>query len=158
MEITFKGSDNKQIHAYKWLPKTAIKGVLQVAHGMAEHALRYEGFAKYLNAQGYALYANDHRGHGKTAGSIENLGYFADKNGWALVVEDMYLLTQEIKKEQPNIPVFLLGHSMGSFLSRDYIGKYGKELNGVILSATAGDPGILGKLGVFVAKMQYVDP
>ena len=69
MGITFKGSDTKQIHAYKWLPESQVKGVLQVAHGMAEHAMRYENFAKFLNANGYALYANDHRGHGKTAGS-----------------------------------------------------------------------------------------
>lgn len=154
MEFTFKGSDNKQIHAYKWLPETKVKGVLQVAHGMAEHAMRYEGFANYLNTQGYALYANDHRGHGKTAGSVENLGYFADKKGWDLVVEDMHLLTKKIKEEQPNIPVFLFGHSMGSFLSRDYISQYGNDLKGVILSATAGDPGFLGKIGTFVAKMQ----
>jgi alpha-beta hydrolase superfamily lysophospholipase len=154
MGITFKGSDTKQIHAYKWLPESQVKGVLQVAHGMAEHAMRYENFAKFLNANGYALYANDHRGHGKTAGSIEKLGYFADKNGWDLVVEDMYVLTQKIKEDLPSTPVFLLGHSMGSFLSRDYISKYGNELEGVILSATAGDPKLLGKLGVFVAKMQ----
>jgi len=154
MKITFKASDNKQIQAYKWLPEEKIKGVLQVSHGMAEHAMRYEGFAEFLNANGYALYANDHRGHGKTAGNVENLGYFADKNGWDLVVEDMHLLTQKIKEEQPNVPVFLFGHSMGSFLSRDYISQYGQDVQGVILSATAGDPGFLGKIGVFVAKMQ----
>lgn len=154
MEITFQGSDNKTIHVQKWLPETEVKGVVQIAHGMGEHALRYERFAKFLTTKGYAVYVNDHRGHGKTAGSIEELGYFADKNGWNLVVEDMHLLTQKIKKEQPKAPVFLFGHSMGSLLARDYISKHGQNLAGVILSGMAGDPKLLGHVGLFVARMQ----
>ena len=153
--FTFKTSDGIQIFTYRWMPDeaSAVKGVVQIAHGMAEHAARYERFADALTKAGYAVYANDHRGHGKTAGSQDNLGYFADENGWEKVVEDMHTLTGIIKKENPNKPFFLFGHSMGSFLSRHYSMLYASELTGLILSGTGGDPGAIGKIGLFVAKM-----
>ena len=154
--MKFKTNDGVEIFYHKWLPqkKKPIKGVVQIAHGMAEHSKRYARFAKALINQGFAVYANDHRGHGQTAGSLENVGYFADKDGWNLVVEDMRKLTQLIKKNHPDIPVFLFGHSMGSFLSRHYIFLYANEIKGVILSGTGGDPGLLGKIGYLVAKRE----
>lgn len=150
-----KGEDGKEIFVYRWLPdKTKhLKGIIQVSHGMAEHAGRYREFSEYMNSEGFGVYANDHRGHGRTAGSLENIGYFADNSGWALVVSDMFRVTEHIKKEHHNIPVFLLGHSMGSFLSRDYISRDGGRITGVILSGTIGDPGILGNIGVLIAKL-----
>ena len=155
-EMTFPAEDGTKIYYHQWLPekKESVKAVVQIAHGMAEHSNRYAGFAKALTKDGYAVYANDHRGHGQTAGSLENVGYFADQDGWNLVVDDMYQLTQRIKKDYPNVPVFLFGHSMGSFLSRQYIFLYGNELKGVILSGTGGDPGLLGKIGSLVAKRE----
>jgi len=154
--FTFKSSDGIQIFVYKWLPDDAssVKGVIQIAHGMAEHAARYERFAGALTKAGYAVYANDHRGHGKTAGSQEHVGYFADENGWEKVVDDLHVLTGIIKKEFPGKPFFLFGHSMGSFLSRHYSMLYGNELTGLILSGTGGDPGPIGKIGLFIAKME----
>jgi alpha-beta hydrolase superfamily lysophospholipase len=153
--FTFKASDETQIFTYRWMPDNAsdIKGAVQIAHGMAEHAARYERFAEALTKAGYAVYANDHRGHGKTAGSQEKVGYFADENGWEKVVEDMRTLTGIIKKECPKKPFFLFGHSMGSFLSRHYSMLYASELSGLILSGTGGDPGAIGKVGLFIAKM-----
>ncbi|MBN1470229.1 MAG: lysophospholipase [Syntrophaceae bacterium] len=153
--FTFKTSDKAQIFTYKWKPNedSAVKGLIQIAHGMAEHAARYERFAEALTKAGYAVYANDHRGHGKTADSLNNLGYFADENGWEKVVDDMHTLTGIIKKENPNKPFFLFGHSMGSFLARHYSMLYGNELSGLILSGTGGDPGAIGKIGLFIAKM-----
>jgi alpha-beta hydrolase superfamily lysophospholipase len=121
---------------------------------MGEHAARYERFAQTLTNEGYAVYANDHRGHGKTAGSLENIGYFADENGWEKVVNDLHTLSGIIKKENPNKPFFLLGHSMGSFLSRHYAMLYGNDLTGLVLSGTGGDPGAIGKIGLFIAKME----
>jgi len=154
--FTYKASDGTKIFAYRWLPaaKSKIKAAVQIAHGMAEHAARYERFAKKLTAAGYAVYANDHRGHGKTAGSLENVGYLADERGWEKVVDDMYVLTGIIKKENKKVPVFLFGHSMGSFLSRQYAMLHGGELKGLILSGTGGDPGLLGKIGLLVAKRE----
>ena len=81
---TFQSADNLTIHYYKWLPKDAstIKGCVQIAHGLSEHAGRYVVFANRLTAAGYAVYANDHRGHGQTAGSPEKVGYFEDAPFW----------------------------------------------------------------------------
>jgi len=152
--MTFQSADGSEIFYHQWLPggKKKIKGAVQIAHGMAEHSKRYSRFAEALTKKGFVVYANDHRGHGQTAGSLDNVGYFADDNGWGLVVEDMHQLTQIIKNNHPDTPVFLFGHSMGSFLSRNYIFLYGDEIKGVILSGTGGDPGILGKVGRYIAK------
>lgn len=152
--FTFESRDGITVHGNKWFLEKDIKSkaVVQIAHGMAEHIDRYSDFAKTLNSKGYIVYGNDHRGHGKTAGSLENLGYFADDNGWNLVVEDMHELTSMIKSEHKGLPLFIFGHSMGSFLSRSYIQKYGNEIDGVILSGTGGDNGLLGNIGILLAK------
>ncbi len=154
--FSFKASDGTKIAAYRWLPeaKSNIKAAVQIAHGMAEHAARYDRFAKELVKSGYAVYANDHRGHGKTAGALENVGYFADEKGWDKVVDDMRVLNGIIKKENPKVPIFLFGHSMGSFLSRQYSMLYGSDIKGLILSGTGGDPGLLGKIGLLLAKRE----
>jgi alpha-beta hydrolase superfamily lysophospholipase len=154
--FSFKAADGAQIFTYRWMPDNAadIKGAIQIAHGMVEHAARYERFADALTKAGYAVYANDHRGHGKTAGSLDKVGYFADEMGWEKVVVDMHTLTGIIKKECPNKPFFLFGQSMGSFLSRHYSMHYGRELSGLILSGTIGDPGALGKVGILVATIE----
>jgi alpha-beta hydrolase superfamily lysophospholipase len=157
-EKTFEFSDRHRqtVFVYNWLPdkRKSTKGVIQIAHGMQEHAERYRGFAEFLTKNDITVYANDHRGHGKTAGAVENLGYFADENGWFTTVENMYELTTIIKEENPGLPVFLLGHSMGSFLARTYIYTYPNELSGVILSATGGNPGLMGKIGLALAKRE----
>lgn len=152
----FTSNDGVDIQAAKWQIKNAakVKGVVQIAHGMAEHIQRYDRFAQALLDAGYIVYGNDHRGHGKTAGAVANIGYFADKNGWNLVVEDMKELTKILKQENPDLPVFLFGHSMGSFLSRTYIQKYGDDIDGVILCGSGGNPGLLGNIAIFLAKRE----
>ena len=157
-EYKIKTSDNQEIHVYEWIPEDeqSIKAVLQIAHGMAEHAERYKDFALFLNKNGYAVFANDHKGHGKTAESLENLGYFADKDGFKKVVNDMRSLTDKIQERFPEKPVFLLGHSMGSFLSRFYAIENSSKLKGLILSGTAGDPGMLGKVGKLLTNIIMV--
>jgi len=154
--FNFKTDDGKNISVYKWLPddKNNIKGVVQIAHGMAEHASRYEDFAKVLIESDYGVYANDHRGHGKTAGSLDNIGYFAPENGWDLVVGDMYKLNSIIMKNHSGLPIYLLGQSMGSFLVRSYIMRYKDKLSGVVLIGTSGDPGPLKYLAIFIAKLE----
>lgn len=153
---TFEGRDGYKVHGYAWLPKREgpWKGIVQVAHGMAEHALRYGRFAKALNAVGLGVYAHDHRGHGKTAQIPEDLGFFAEQDGWSLVVHDMYVLNQKIHSEHPDTPVFLLGHSMGSFLSQSYIAKHASTLSGVILSASVDHAGLLRSIGAIVARIE----
>lgn len=154
--FTLKSSDEADIFVRAWYPQTVLqlKGVVQISHGMAEHSLRYDWFAAQLSEQGYAVYANDHRGHGETAYSDEDLGHFSDENGWGRVVNDMKALNDFILDKHKGSPVFLFGHSMGSFLSRDFIAQHGNVLSGAIFSGTAGNPGLLGKLGLMVAKSQ----
>jgi alpha-beta hydrolase superfamily lysophospholipase len=156
ISFTVTATDGTPVHVFRWLPEagTAPKAVVQIAHGMAEHAARYARFGEVLTAAGYAVYASDHRGHGKTAGDLERAGFFADNNGWSTVVEDMYAVTRTIREEQPGLPIFLFGHSMGSMLSRTYAIRHGGELEGLILSGTGGDPGMLGKVGQVVAAVE----
>ena len=136
--FTFTDTDDFHIFTYKWAPdKGKPKAAVQIAHGAAEHALRYERFAKYLNQAGYVVYADDHRGHGKTAGDLSKAG-IAGPDGWNGMVKDEKQLSDWIKKENPGLPLFLFGHSMGSFLAQRYIQLWGNVLEGVILSGTTG--------------------
>lgn len=154
-DFTFRATDGKEIQAYKWEKEADdIKGVVQIAHGMAEHALRYEPFAAFLTAHGYIVYANDHRGHGRTYKNESEKGYLADEDGFELATDDLRKLSEHIRNEHPNLPIFLLGHSFGSFLTRRYIQKFDPDLKGVLISGTGGDPKLLGKIGLAVAKMQ----
>ena len=155
-EKQFKAADGKSIIYYHWRPTPGakIKGVVQIAHGMAEHAQRYDRFASFLTQNGFAVLANDHRGHGKTAGSLAAIGYIEDGSFWEKTIGDMRSLHEVAKAEYPGAPYFLFGHSMGSFLTRHYLVKYGNELSGAIISATGGDPGLLGKIGLLIAKIE----
>lgn len=123
-----------QLHVVVWEPHE-VKAVLQISHGMIEFIERYEEFAAYLTARGFLVVGNDHLGHGQTAGCDEDLGYFCPEKS-AVVVEDLHKVTQEMKKLYPNVPYFLLGHSMGSFMARRYLMTYGKELTGAIIVGT----------------------
>jgi alpha-beta hydrolase superfamily lysophospholipase len=152
--FTLATHDGIQLHVNRWLPDGPVKAVVQVAHGMAEHSERYARFAERLTAAGYAVYAGDHRGHGGTAREASDAGYFADRDGWDTVVDDLHLLAERAREENPGLPFFLFGHSMGSFLSRTYAARFGGELDGLVLSGTAGDPGILGKVGLVLASVE----
>lgn len=151
-----QAEDGIDIFVYHWNPDNGVKvkGVVQIAHGMAETAARYERFAEVLTRNGYAVYANDHRGHGRTAGSLENVGYLAEKDGLELLVKDMRQLSTLILKEYPTLPLFLFGHSMGSFAAQRYIMLYGDGLKGVILSGSNGSQTLLHKIGYFISKRE----
>jgi alpha-beta hydrolase superfamily lysophospholipase len=153
--FTYKDQDGVDIFAYKWSPSGAPKAAVQISHGLAEHAGRYEDFARFLTDAGYICYAEDHRGHGKTAVDEKSLGDLGP-NGWDGVVGEMKVLTGIIKQENPGIPVFMIGHSWGSFLAQDYIEQQGTELKGVILSGTTGgEPAwIVRKFGPKIIKKE----
>jgi alpha-beta hydrolase superfamily lysophospholipase len=135
--FTFEGSGGQRIHVYRWLPTAAPKAALQIAHGAAEHAARYARVAAVLTGAGYAVYANDHRGHGKTAAEFGRYG-IAGPDGWNAMIRDAHLLTGEIRARHPQLPVFLLGHSMGGMIAQDYLQRFGRELAGAVLSGTTG--------------------
>ena len=134
----FTDPDGFQIFTYKWSPETGQpKAAVQVVHGMAEHALRYERFAKFLNQAGYVVYGDDHRGHGKTAGDLSKAG-IGGTDSFEGMARDEKQLTDLIKQENPGLPLFLFGHSLGSFISQRYIEHWGDGLKGVVLSGTTG--------------------
>src|SRR5690625_5122728 len=139
--FTFKTSDKQHIQAYRWQPDKDehAKGIVQLAHGMAEHILRYEEFSRFLVSHGFVVYGNDHRGHGQSISAPDDRGFFAEHPGFELAVDDMSRLTSIAKNDYPNVPIFLFGHSMGSFLTRRYMAKYGHKIDGAILSGTGGN-------------------
>ncbi len=145
--------DNVILVGQKYLPESVAKAVVVIVHGMAEHAKRYARFADVLNRAGYAVYAFDQRGHGQTAGAVENLGFFSEKNGWQHVTADVAAVVDFAKSEIPNKPVVVFGHSMGSFILRNFLAEYPSKVSGAILSGTAGSAGLLGKIGIFLTKV-----
>ena len=151
--FTVSSDDGVEIFTYRWRPEADVplRAAVQVAHGMAEHAGRYARFAEALTAAGFAVYANDHRGHGRTAAEADH-GYFADADGWFKVAGDLRRLTERVREDHPGAPVFLFGHSMGSFLVRTYVIQNAEGIAGAILSGTGGDPGLLGRVGLLVAR------
>lgn len=155
LEFSFKDSEGIEIFVYKWHCKDSveIKGIVQIAHGMAEMSIRYERFARALTSAGYIVYANDHRGHGKTAKTVENLGYCGE-DGFNWMIKDMKQLNDIIKNDNPGVPIFLFEHSMGSLLSQRYISLYGDTIKGVLLSGTSGKQGIMIEIGILMAKRE----
>ncbi len=101
------------LFVYRWLPRGSPKAVVQIAHGLIEHAGRYARLAKFLTQAGYAVYASDHRGHGRTAPTLEDRGFFAEQNGWQKCVDDLWGLNQHIARDHPALPIVLVGYSMG---------------------------------------------
>jgi len=133
-------SGTTKIHAVRYIPNGDIKAILQISHGMVEHIERYEDFALFLNSKGILVTGHDHLGHGKSINSPKDFGYFAPKDGNRSVLYDVYQLTQITKELYPDIPYFLLGHSMGSFYARQYLCQFGQELSGAILLGTGFPP------------------
>ncbi len=133
----FKSSNGvDRIAFYAYFPDSKPKCIVQLAHGMCENALLYKGLAKYLTDRGCIVCANDFAGHGRSA-SRGNVGLFAEKNGWRCVVRDMRKLTDTVSAKFPELPVILVGHSMGSFAAREYLTWYGDSLAGCVLVGTS---------------------
>lgn len=123
--------------------QTNAKGVVQIVHGMCEYKERYEGFIDYLTQNGYIVFAHDHRGHGGSVTANENLGYFGDKKGEA-IVDDAALVTDEIRRLYPGLSVTLFGHSMGSLVVRAYIQKYEEKIDKLIVCGSPSKNSLSG--------------
>ncbi len=123
--------------------QTNAKGVVQIVHGMCEYKERYEGFIDYLTQNGYVVFAHDHRGHGGSVTANENLGYFGDKKGEA-IVDDAALVTDEIRRLYPGLSVTLFGHSMGSLVVRAYIQKYEEKIDKLIVCGSPSKNSLAG--------------
>ena len=152
--------DGVKLFVRNWIPRPAgppvpPRAIVHIVHGMAEHSLRYQRLALRLNKAGIAVWAADMRGHGKTADLSVNdaargglLGHCTDKDANSRIAADIDALNRAIAKQYPNTPLFLLGHSWGSFLVQNYIETYGNRLAGCMLSGTRGPDGLKIKAGV----------
>ena len=139
-ELTFPSSDGRNtIHAELFIPSdNKVRAVVQVAHGMMDYIGRYALMADALCASGIALCGNDHLGHGDSVATPEDYGFFASRDGYKYVIDDVKGMNDLIRKELPDLPVILLGHSMGSFISRLYSVRYPDSIDGLIIHGTAG--------------------
>ncbi len=152
----FLSTDGKtKIHVNKWVPENRyIRGIIQIAHGVAEYGYRYQEFAEFLCKQGFVVVANDHLGHGNSVIKDKPRLYFGEENGWWNVVDDMEKLRCKTQEEYLGKPYFLFGHSMGSFLSRSYLIRYPGKLDGCILCGTGHPSGITIFGGKLVSKLE----
>ena len=154
-EFTYISANGKTpIHAVEWLPEGEVLAVLQIAHGVSEHILRYEPFARYLTQRGFAVVGNDHLGHGGSVIAGKERLYFGESGSWNMVVQDLEVLRQRTRQKFPSVPYFLLGHSMGSFLARTYLIRHHGTVDGAIIMGTGQMPPALIKGGILAAKFE----
>lgn len=158
----FPSSDGKTtIHGEEWLPEGAPKAVLQIAHGIAEYVHRYNDFAEFLAENGIAVVGEDHIGHGESVAKGAPHVYFAEKDGWNKVVADIHTLRNMYGEKYPDVPYFLMGHSMGSFLARTYLIKFPGDVDGAVIMGTGQQsPALIagGKaIGKIIGKLNGFD-
>ena len=132
--FSFTSDDGTEIQAYRWSPAGDPRAIVQLAHGMGEHAARYRRFAGTLTDAGYVVYANDHRGHGRTAGSADRHGDLG-AGGWGALVDDLATLGT-LAREEHGVPLVVFGHSMGSFALQQYLLHHSADLDAAILSGS----------------------
>jgi len=133
---TLNVADGHTMHYYRWMPAGDPVATVQIAHGMGEHALRYDWTAGHLTDAGFAVYAQDHRGHGASS-TPESYGDMG-QDGWNRTISDAAELTKYMKSKHPGLPHALVGHSMGSMLAQQYLYRFGKDLDAAVLSGSPG--------------------
>ena len=153
-ELRFPSSDEKNtIYAEIYTPKNmAPRGIVQLAHGMIDYTARYTELASFLCAHGFIFAGNHHLGHGKSVATPDDYGFFAEKNGYKYVIDDIHKMNKHLHKAYPELPVILLGHSMGSFISRLYVTQYPASVAGIIIHGTGGPNPLVG-VGKLLAKL-----
>jgi len=155
-ERTFRTTDGHEPFVYRWEPDEGVsrRAFVHLVHGMAEHAARYARLAEALTARGLVVYAHDHRGHGRTAKTPDDLGHFGDGIGWGRVVDDLIELVRSERSEHAGLPAVLFGHSMGSFMVQQAIYSDPTLADVAILSGTNGKPDPLAAAGRGVARIE----
>jgi alpha-beta hydrolase superfamily lysophospholipase len=147
-EFTFAGADGVEVFARRWTPDGGPRAAVVIAHGLSEHSGRYARFAGALAGAGYAVYAEDHRGHGRTADST-GVGR-AGARGMDGILDDLHQLAGIAASETGGVPVVLFGHSMGALLAQAYAERYGAELAALVLSGSAGANDDLGEMATMI--------
>lgn len=153
-EFFYPSKDGKtQIHAIEWIPEGEVTTVLQVCHGMVEYIDRYDEFAAFLASQGVYVVGHDHLGHGLSVTNEEKLGYFHETNGNDIVIADIHALRKITQEKYPTLPYYMMGHSMGSFLVRQYLGTYSEGVAGAVIMGTGNQPTAIVMGGMLVCKL-----
>ncbi len=156
-EFTFDSRDGKsKIHAVRWVPEQRVVCIVQIIHGMAEYIERYEELAQYLGEKGILVTGDDHLGHGKSVAKDGTYGYFCEQDPATVVVRDVHRLKKMTQEEYPGIPYIILGHSMGSFILRNYLFRYGTGIQGAIVCGTGSQPKALVKVSKAIAALQGI--
>ena len=153
-EYTFTSANGATpIHVRRFDPAGAPRAVIQIAHGVAEYAARYDRFLRFLADNGFVAVAHDHLGHGQSVTDESELGWFAERGGWDLVVADVKRLHDALKEEFPDLPFALFGHSMGSFVARTYLIRYSDDLAAAVICGTGQQSAALVGGGKFMASL-----
>ena len=140
-DFTFPSSDGiHQIACTVWEPEGPVRGTVQLVHGVAEYIGRYHDYACFLAEHGYAVAGDDHLGHGRTAVDESELGWLAENDGWDCMVQDEKKLRDILRERFPGVPAVLFGHSMGSFIARDYLLRWPGDHAACVLSGTGHQP------------------
>jgi alpha-beta hydrolase superfamily lysophospholipase len=154
-EITLNSpADGLMLRGRSWQPAGEPQAIVVIAHGMAEHGGRYARFAAALAGAGFAVYAFDHRGHGRTARSAAELGHLADRDGWNRAVTDLAAVCDSASQRHPGRPLLLFAHSMGSFMAQQLLYQYGEKLAGCVLCGSNGKPPSIAALGRLLARLE----
>lgn len=155
-EFYFDSRDGEnKIHAVRYTPENEkVRCVVQIVHGMAEHVGRYEALAECLTAQGFVVTAQDHLGHGKSVAEGGAFGYFCEQDPATVVVRDVHRLKKMTQTLYPGIPYVIIGHSMGSYILRSYICRYGSGIDGAIIMGPGMSPVALVKLAKLIAGVE----
>lgn len=157
-EFYFPSRDNQtQIHAIRWIPESQkLVCIVQIVHGMAEYVNRYDEFARFLTERNILVTGEDHLGHGQSIRTDKNPGYFCEQDPATVVVRDVHRLKKLTQELYPGIPYFIFGHSMGSFITRNYICRYGSGIDGAIICGTGMQPGALVSMAKLIVNIQRI--
>lgn len=150
-EIIIEQNDGYATKVTHYISGDEPKASLLILHGMAEHKERYQDFAGFLADNGIDVFTYNHRGHG-TDQKIKDLGFFADKNGHQIVIDDVINVSKYVKKNNRSSKFFLMGHSMGSLIARNVIQTY-SDYDGVIIMGTSFPPRLVSKAGLFIGRL-----
>lgn len=154
-EFFFDSKDGiHKLHAIKWIPENENPvSILQLVHGMAEHIERYDDFATFMAERNILVVGDDHLGHGKSVANENDKGYFCDDDAPKVLVEDEHTLQKRMQEEYPGVPYFVMGHSMGSFVTRNYLAQYGAEIQGSVLCGIGMQPKLLLTVSIALTRL-----
>ncbi len=153
-EMRYDSRDRQtKLYAKKWIPEGTPKAILQIVHGMSEAIDRYDEYATWMAERGIMVIGNDHLGHGKSKTENGTWGYFCKRDPATVVVRDVHRLKKIVQEENPGIPIFIMGHSMGAIIAREYISRYGTGISGAILQATGMQDMKAVKMAKVMAKI-----